>query len=290
MSDNFDFFDENDEILEEGANIETLKKYIQVKKEYKKIVSEVEDLVKEGRYELAVKHIDAASKIIVDLKNDIRNLKSDVGSVIFGAIVSFLINVGKSIDVLGAAIDAGKSLAKNDFNFKKAEVSIKPSILGIIIETVKDLQEIITNFKISRYDTTANKMNAYKNKMLNAVSAYVNALNDAKDTLKHQAKLKKSVERKMANMSENMVGFNELYMVAAHYDKQKSYVDESVESDMDNRSTAREALRKNDTDEAKRAAKNISDKVKRETIKNEIKRKEQAAKAKEEQTNDQNNA
>ena len=56
---------------------------------------------------------------------------------------------------------------------------------------------------------------------------------------------------------------------------------ESVETDIKNKSDAQQALRTGDIESAKRSANNISDPSKKSTIKNEIKRKESAEKAKE---------
>ena len=53
---------------------------------------------------------------------------------------------------------------------------------------------------------------------------------------------------------------------------------ESLESDLKNKNNAQSALRNGDIDAAKSAANNISDKAKKTTIKNEIKRKQEANK------------
>lgn len=53
---------------------------------------------------------------------------------------------------------------------------------------------------------------------------------------------------------------------------------ESMETDIKNKNNAQQALRNGDIDAAKSAANNISDKAKKNTIKNEIKRKQNAEK------------
>lgn len=54
---------------------------------------------------------------------------------------------------------------------------------------------------------------------------------------------------------------------------------ESMETDIKHKSDAQQALRGGDIEAAKSAANNISDKAKKNTVKNEIKRKEDAQKA-----------
>jgi len=53
---------------------------------------------------------------------------------------------------------------------------------------------------------------------------------------------------------------------------------ESMETDMKNKNTAQQALRNGDIEGAKKAANNVSDKAKKDTIKAEIKRKQDAEK------------
>ena len=53
---------------------------------------------------------------------------------------------------------------------------------------------------------------------------------------------------------------------------------ESMETDLKHKNDAQSALRNGDLDAAKSAANNISDKAKKSTIKNEIKRKQEANK------------
>lgn len=62
---------------------------------------------------------------------------------------------------------------------------------------------------------------------------------------------------------------------------------ESMETDIKNKSNAQQALRTGDIDGAKAAANNVSDPAKKSTIKNEIKRKEDAIKAKEKANNEE---
>ena len=57
---------------------------------------------------------------------------------------------------------------------------------------------------------------------------------------------------------------------------------ESMETDIKHKSDAQQALRSGDIESAKAAANNISDKAKKNTVKNEIKRKEDAQKSSEE--------
>ena len=53
---------------------------------------------------------------------------------------------------------------------------------------------------------------------------------------------------------------------------------ESMETDMKNKNAAQAALRDGDIEGAKRAANNVSDKAKKDSIKAEIKRKQEAEK------------
>jgi len=53
---------------------------------------------------------------------------------------------------------------------------------------------------------------------------------------------------------------------------------ESMETDMKNKNAAQQALRNGDIEGAKKAANNVSDKAKKDTIKAEIKRKQDAEK------------
>jgi hypothetical protein len=62
---------------------------------------------------------------------------------------------------------------------------------------------------------------------------------------------------------------------------------ESMETDIKNKNDAQQALRNGDIESAKAAANNVSDSAKKSTIKNEIKRKEDAIKAKEKANNEE---
>ena len=84
-----DFVDEN-EIVEEGANIDSAKIFYTKVKEYKSALKESKKALKAKDYELAQSKVREASNALTEAKREINKIPSTTGSAVLGGIAAAL--------------------------------------------------------------------------------------------------------------------------------------------------------------------------------------------------------
>lgn len=106
-----DFIDE-DEIVEEGANIDSAKVFYEKVKEYKKVLKESKKALKEKDYELAQSKVKEASAILSEAKKEINKIPSTAGSAVIGSIAAVLETAVNALVVYFAIVYGIKGVEK----------------------------------------------------------------------------------------------------------------------------------------------------------------------------------
>ena len=169
---------EENEVLEEGANVEITKAFITHKKAYIKEMR----LAKKNLYnkEEALEHIKNAKKEIKECKKVIKGTDSNVGSTVFGIIANALMDMcdvmlpnsiakmGINFATSGASntiISTAKFAVGKDVAEKAFQVSYIKGVI-VLMREIMGTMEAVRDEKRSKVD----KFNMYKNKMLTYVA------------------------------------------------------------------------------------------------------------------------
>ena len=204
---------EEDEVLEEGANLESREAFKTAKKEYKVSVKEIKKAIKAGDKEGAKKACKDAKASLEKTEKIIKDTPSDAGSVILGYFATGILEFGEVLLVMGkqfgisvgvgavigskamhdskGAEDVGESLNKYfdsvNKSMGKAVPIIKVAAIATFIKPVVVWVKAIKQFIVGLKDadlSTADKMNLYKNRLLSYVT----------DLKKKLDKLEKSIK------------------------------------------------------------------------------------------------
>lgn len=182
---------EDNEVVEEGANIEAGKAYKEAVKEYKGYAKELKKLIKEEKYSDAKKNL-SKMKICVDkVEKEIKDQDYTTGSAVFGYfaaglldmveifIPSFIYGFGRGLAINGAQLTMNNLLTGNSEGIKVATgmaigggvtAAIAGSITFIksVIILIKYIKQIIEDIKDKDTNTTE-AINLYRNKLLTYV-------------------------------------------------------------------------------------------------------------------------
>lgn len=110
-----DEFDDENEVLEEGANIEYAKIFMSYKKEFNSLMRESKKALKNKEYKLATDKVQDASDVLTKMKKEIKKIPSDTSSAIVGTIFSILESIAGVI-LLDIAYKAGIKFASSTAN------------------------------------------------------------------------------------------------------------------------------------------------------------------------------
>lgn len=110
-----DEFDDENEVLEEGANIEYAKIFMSYKKEFNSLMKESKKALKNKEFKLATDKVQAASDVLTKMKKEIKKIPSDTSSAIVGTIFSILESIAGVIllvFIYSTGLDLGTSTIK----------------------------------------------------------------------------------------------------------------------------------------------------------------------------------
>jgi len=196
-----------EQMIEEGANIEITKKLNTFRKNFKYYINETKKYIEAKDTRKAKYNIQLAKKELEGFKNEVKNMNSDAGSVVFGYMVHCAIDYGKSIPLmlgakgLGAIITniSSKSTPSNNkligffTNILNSELGDKLKVLGgniaelvswsvKIIGQVKNAIKIINSLRDG--DKTEDALNMYRHDLIDIISFYEKALDCLESKIK----------------------------------------------------------------------------------------------------------
>ena len=173
-----EFFDEDDGIITEGENIDTLNVFKQCKKEYKSNIKKAKSLLKAGNKDEAKKVLNEAEKNIKKAQSNIKSIKDDsLTSSVLGSLFAGWLDIcyssvtqfsligymaGASVASLSTFIKIPTSIVAGSIvlaNVSSVILSIKNIILMIkqITRIIKDIED---------GDDTAQALNMWRNRLL----------------------------------------------------------------------------------------------------------------------------
>lgn len=196
-----------EQMIQEGANIEITKKLNTFRKNFKYYINETKKYIEAKDTRKAKYNIQLAKKELEGFKNEVKNMNSDAGSVVFGYMVHCAIDYGKSIPLmlgakgLGAIITniSSKSTPSNNkiigffTNILNSELGDKLKILGgkvgdlvswstKIIGQVKNAIKIINSLRDG--DKTEDALNMYRHDLIEIISFYEKSLDSLESKIK----------------------------------------------------------------------------------------------------------
>lgn len=177
-----------EEVLEEGANIDMSKKFIEFAKTYRSDVKDAKAAIKKKDSSEAKKKLKKISKDLDDIEKFIRSTESDAGSVLFGIIAQWIIIMVKMLPLLGLGFITGK--AAGVLRNQAANIPVgtaKSALAGIAItslipvragfdivawyigakEIVQDVVTIVDNFKAK--ERTEDAINPFRANLLSTI-------------------------------------------------------------------------------------------------------------------------
>lgn len=204
-------FDEDD-VLEEGANLDARKAFKAYLKEYKEYAKSLKKNVKEEDYSSAKKDLNKMKNCVDKMEKEIKDQDYNVGSAIFGyfatgllnslelLIPSFIAGFGESLTLAGHTITYS-SFINGDISKLAAAANLKTvgtvvSNIGNIIVYIKSLIMIIKTISqfikdINDKDTTTvEALNLYRNKLLTYVKDLRKKINEFEKLIDKKSKNK----------------------------------------------------------------------------------------------------
>lgn len=180
-------FDETEEVLGEGANLDYRDAFKKAKREFKDAAKACKRALKDKNKSEAKKQITKMNKALDECEKTINSIDSTVGSAVLGYfagsllhtvemflpcfIYSFSYGIGISLQQAGSMI--------NDINLmNKSLAPLGVSVVAGIIATVKNIMAIIKAIKqfiddIKNADvSTTSALNLYRNKLLTYISDF----------------------------------------------------------------------------------------------------------------------
>jgi hypothetical protein len=196
-----------EQMIQEGANIEITKKLNTFRKNFKYYINETKKYIEAKDTRKAKYNIQLAKKELEGFKNEVKNMDSDAGSVVFGYMVHCAIDYGKSLPLmlgakgLGAIITniSSKSTPSDNklisffTNILNSELGDKLKILGgniaelvswstKIIGQVKNAIKIINSLRDG--DKTEDALNMYRHDLIEIISFYEKSLDSLESKIK----------------------------------------------------------------------------------------------------------
>lgn len=188
------FEESNEDVLEEGANVDMTNIFKDSKKKFKAAMKESKGYIKSKDYANAKKSLNEAKSIASKMYKDIQSTHSTFGSAMWGYLCMLILNWYELLFTNAIALVGNKAfqfgLSATNFSLMKKGLVLTGlgslgSFIKSIIILIKDIKEIIERSKSSKeniYDIT----NLYKNKLMRY----------SKDMEKQIDKLIKEVEKK----------------------------------------------------------------------------------------------
>ena len=206
---------DNEEVIEEGSNLEMTKLYIDMKKKYLKEMKYFLTNMKKKEYDKCKKGIGNMRAIIDEAEYNIKKLDQDDMSICFGSIIALVkIICVTMVPMLESSINAkisdklsGTSFANNRFGKAVVEF-LGPSKLGTVITIVSTVWALVKNITKLYLQMQAEYGNATtdeeKKKCANLYRLQIiSSLHDMKSNLdnyigiiKYKEQVEKSIELK----------------------------------------------------------------------------------------------
>ena len=196
-----------EQMIQEGANIEITKKLNTFRKNFKYYINETKKYIEAKDTRKAKYNIQLAKKELEGFKNEVKNMNSDAGSVIFGYMVHCAIDYGKSIPLMLGAKGLGaimtnissKSTPSDNkligffTNILNSELGDKLKVLGgniaelvswstKIIGQVKNAIKIINSLRDG--DKTEDALNMYRHDLIEIINFYEKSLDSLESKIK----------------------------------------------------------------------------------------------------------
>lgn len=182
---------DDNEIVEEGANLEARKAYKEALKEYKGYAKELKKLIKEEKYSDAKKNLSKMKTCVDKVEKEIKDQNYTTGSAVFGyfaygllnmvelLIPSFIYGFGQGLTINGAQL-AMNNLFTGNLETVKVAAGMTigggvTTVIGGVIALIKSIVILIKSIKqfiedIKDKDTnTTEAINLYRNKLLTYV-------------------------------------------------------------------------------------------------------------------------
>lgn len=201
---------DQEEIVEEGANVEMTKAWLGSKKEVKEYLKNYKKLLKAKEYKKASSELDKVTKILEKAKKDIKSIDQNAGTAAIGFFADFLVIVLEmfvplSIEGigLGVAISGAKGAGKvvdvtakaggliDDKEMIKQAAKIYGGALASTIGTVwtvikgvsltiKEVKTWIKEFKSDGEKLEAKHFNAYRNTLIRYMDSSIKKIDELK--------------------------------------------------------------------------------------------------------------
>lgn len=216
-------FEDDEDILEEGANLDMRRIWKESKKEYKAHLKASKKYLRSGDKDNAAKELDKAIKILKDNRDRLANVddNDNIGSAVLGFFAYELLSyieilipmigsgIGFGLSSVGmdvwyntvktgvrtldvAAINKSAQLAKN-LSAAGSVISFTSSIAGAmisIINFIKDLITFINEIKKEKGDLDVKHFNLYRVKLLRYMDDAIKKVEKLRDSIK-DAEVKK---------------------------------------------------------------------------------------------------
>ena len=145
---------DDDDLFEEGGNLDARKKFIVAKADFKKAIKECKKEIKRKDKVAALKEFSKAKSAFKDIKKAIDGIDENLGTVICGNFFEGLIEMGEQL----LAFITGAILSDGD-----AEVAGGATAAMKLYNGIKDLVGVIRS--ISEKGLSVDAFNSYKNKL-----------------------------------------------------------------------------------------------------------------------------
>ena len=184
-------FEEDTEVLEEGANLDYRAAYKKATREFKDATKACKKAVKNKDKAEAKKQITKMNKALDDCEKTIKGIDSSVGSAVLGYFAGGLLHCFEMFlpsMIYGFSMSAGITLSgigQVTGNIKLLTAALAPlgvaNVSGIvvivknIIALVKSIKQFIDDLKDNT--DTASALNLYRNKLLTYISDFRKSVN-----------------------------------------------------------------------------------------------------------------
>ena len=201
---------DQEEIIEEGANVEMTKAWLGSKKEVKEYLKNYKKFLKAKEYKKASSELDKVTKILEKAKKDIKSVDQNAGTAAIGFFADFLVivlemfvplsieGIGLGVVISGAkgaskAVDAA-AMAGGIFDDKEmlkqatkiyggalaTTVGSIWSIIKAVSLIIKEVKTWIKEFKSDGEKLEAKHFNAYRNTLIRYMDSSIKKIDELK--------------------------------------------------------------------------------------------------------------
>ena len=211
-----EIFGDEDDVVEEGANLESRKYFNFAKKEFKNLCKEYKKNIRAAKFKEARKNVDMMKSILTRTEKVLDEKEGDLGSTILGWFADSLRTYATSYLIMlpgtvGLKATITGAMTANPITAVIGGVTVVLGSVGYLVATIVSIKEFIKKIcgiinEIKKPgDVTADTFNLYRNnlktetkvmlKLTDKLKEHIDEVEDAyKESLKEQKKAAKAVK------------------------------------------------------------------------------------------------